>query len=174
MHRILREKFFNRSAVVVARELLGKFLVRRRGGRTTAAMITEVEAYEGPRDKASHASRGRTERNAPMFGPPGHWYVYFCYGMHWLANIVTGPREYPAAVLIRAVEDTAGPARVTKRFGVGRAQNGREATRSGGFWIEDRGYRVSARAVKRTPRIGVAYAGPVWGKKPFRFVVRDT
>ena len=109
--KALPQTFFNRPAPLVARELLGKFLVRRYGKRTEAFMITETEAYEGFRDKASHAHRGQTKRNAPMFGDAGYWYVYFTYGMHWLLNIVTRERGYPSAVLIRA----ASPVRNSPR-----------------------------------------------------------
>src|SRR3989338_4648093 len=114
MRSALPEKFFNRSTLRVARELLGKHLVRRIGKREVARMITEVEAYIGHKDKASHASRGRTERNAPMFGKAGYWYVYFTYGMHWMLNIVTERNGYPAAILIRGVQGISGPARITK------------------------------------------------------------
>ncbi len=102
----MSEKFFNRPAPEIAKDLLGKFLVRRfprkSARREIIIMITEVEAYDGPFDKASHASKGRTERNKIMFGPPGYFYVYFTYGMHWMLNVVTGPKDYPSAVLIRA------------------------------------------------------------------------
>lgn len=88
-------------------------------------MICEVEAYVGPQDKASHAHRGRTKRNSPMFGPAGRWYVYFTYGMHWMLNIVTGPKDYPAAVLIRGLSNAAFAASIltnlAQRDGVSRA-----------------------------------------------------
>ncbi|OGF62610.1 hypothetical protein A2926_00995 [Candidatus Giovannonibacteria bacterium RIFCSPLOWO2_01_FULL_44_40] len=105
----MTKNFFERPAVEVARELVGKFLCHRTSLRRRTSkcfMITETEAYVGPRDKASHAHRGRTKRNAPMFGEAGRWYVYFTYGTHWMLNIVTGPKDYPAAVLIRAAADT--------------------------------------------------------------------
>ncbi len=171
MHRPLSATFFDRSSVAVARDLLGKFLVRRYRGRTAAFMITEAEAYEGPRDKASHAYRGRTERNAVMFGGAGRWYVYFIYGMYWMLNVVAGPHGYPAAVLIRGVEGAAGPGRLTRKMKIGRALNGRTASRSSGLWIEDRGVKVPRSRVARTPRVGVAYAGE-WAKKPYRFVMK--
>ncbi|MBI2035602.1 MAG: DNA-3-methyladenine glycosylase [Candidatus Liptonbacteria bacterium] len=103
MKKILKKPYFQKSTVVVARNLLGKFLVRRIKGKEIAAMITEVEAYDGFKDKASHAHRGKTARNAVMFGEAGVWYVYLTYGMHWMLNVVTGPKDYPAAVLIRGV-----------------------------------------------------------------------
>ncbi|PIY95650.1 3-methyladenine DNA glycosylase, partial [Candidatus Jorgensenbacteria bacterium CG_4_10_14_0_8_um_filter_39_13] len=92
MRKILSQSFFNRPALTVAKELMGKYLVRRYRGKLVSAMITEVEAYDGFKDKASHAFRGMTDRNKIMFGPAGFWYVYFTYGMHWMLNIVTGKK----------------------------------------------------------------------------------
>ncbi len=172
MGRILPQSFYQRSALRVARELLGTFLVRRVGREVFARMITEVEAYDGFEDRASHASRGKTERNAVMFQEGGAWYVYFVYGMHEMLNVVVGEREYPAAVLIRGVEGISGPGRVTKFFGITRALNGCPATRESGLWVEDRGVIVPRSRIKTSPRIGVAYAGPVWAKKPCRFFLR--
>src|SRR6187549_608385 len=92
------------DTVAHARSLLGKFLVRRFGdGRVESQIITEVEAYDGAEDLASHASKGRTARTEVMFAPAGIWYVYLCYGIHELLNLVTGPLDYPAAVLIRGL-----------------------------------------------------------------------
>ena len=175
--RVLQKEFFERSAVLVAPDLLGKFLVRRRKGedggvREEARMIVEVEAYEGFDDRASHASRGETPRNSVMFGPAGHWYVYLCYGVHEMLNVVTGPAGHPGAVLIRAVEGAVGPGRLTKALGVSREQNKKPATRKAGLWIEDRGAVIPKRAILRTPRIGVSYAGHKWAGKKWRFVLR--
>lgn len=170
--RILKKSFYDRPAPVVAKELLGKYLVRRRGGRTAAAMITEVEAYDGFSDKASHAHRGRTERNAPMFGDAGRWYIYLVYGMHWMLNAVTGRTGYPAAVLIRGLEDLKGPARLTKAFGIDRRLNAAPAAPRSGLWIEDRGVRLPPRRIGSGPRIGVAYAED-WAAKPYRYFIKD-
>lgn len=152
--------------------MLGKYLVCRVRGKTTAYKIVETEAYVGPHDKASHAHRGKTKRNEVMFGEAGHWYVYFVYGMHNMLNIVTGPKGYPAAVLIRGVEGAIGPGRLTKKLGVTRALNGKAASKKSGLWIEDRGKKVNPRHIKRTPRIGVPYAKD-WAKKPLRFVLAE-
>ncbi len=172
MRRILTQKFFDRPTLKVAEELLGKYLVRGYRGKEIAAMITEVEAYDGPNDKGSHASRGITQRTRIMFGPAGHWYVYFTYGMHWMLNIVTGPEEYPAAVLIRGVEDVRGPARVTKFFKIDKRFNGRSASRKTNLWIEDRGIRIKKSLINKAPRIGIDYAGPYWSKKRWRFFIQ--
>ncbi len=156
------------SALKVARELLGKFLCARRDGKTICLMITEVEAYVGPEDKASHAHRGKTARNFPMFGEAGRWYVYFTYGMHWMLNIVTGPKNFPAAVLIRGVENINGPARLTKKLKIGKRFNNKPASRRMNLWIENHGIKIKKQKIKRTPRVGVDYAGK-WAKKPLRF-----
>ncbi|MBI2626024.1 MAG: DNA-3-methyladenine glycosylase, partial [Candidatus Nealsonbacteria bacterium] len=100
----LQRSFFLRPTLLVSKELLGKYLVRKIGRKILVGKITETEAYDGFKDKASHASRGNTERNKVMFDEGGRWYVYFTYGMHWMLNIVTGPQKYPAAVLIRGID----------------------------------------------------------------------
>ncbi len=170
--KILTKKFFERATLVVARDLLGKFLVRKKGRTEIAYMITEVEAYDGHNDKASHAHRGETTRNKVMFGEAGVWYVYFVYGMYDMLNMVTGPHRYPAAVLIRGVEGIHGPGRLTKKLGITRRLNGNDAVRISGLWIEDRGVRVKRKNIQKTPRIGVNYAGSVWSKKPYRFILK--
>ncbi len=186
MKKVLIPGFFNRPTLKVAEDLLGKFLVRRRRGKVRAYMITEVEAYDGFRDKASHTHRGMTARNAPMFGLAGHWYVYFTYGMHWMLNAVTGPKGYPAAVLIRGVaapqehgeprfqigrEGISGPGKITKALGIGRGFINETASVKSGLWIEDRGVRVSRKNIKRTARVGVAYAGKYWAGRRYRFTI---
>jgi len=170
--RVLTPAFFDRDALLVGRELLGKYLVRRVRGKTRAYRIVETESYIGPDDKASHAHKGRTKRTEVMFGPPGRWYVYFVYGMHEMLNIVTGKKEYPAAILIRGVEEAIGPGRLTKRLEIGRELNGKPASKSSGLWIEDRGEKVPLTDIEATPRIGVAYAKE-WAAKPYRFVLRE-
>ncbi|OGY59155.1 MAG: 3-methyladenine DNA glycosylase [Candidatus Colwellbacteria bacterium RIFCSPHIGHO2_12_FULL_44_17] len=174
MRRKLRKSFFEREAEFVAEKLLGTFLVRRYRGKVTALMITEVEAYNGPFDKASHASRGRTERNKIMFGEAGRWYVYFTYGMYWMLNVVTGPKNYPAAVLVRGTSEVIGPGRLTKFLRIDKKFNGTSAVGRGDLWIEDRGVRIKKSQIKQTARIGVHYAGPYWSKKEYRFVLRDS
>ena len=170
---VLGKKFFDRPTLAVARELLGKYLVRRRGKKIEKFIITEVEAYDGFKDNASHASRGKTLRNAPMFCEAGIWYVYFTYGMHHMLNIVTGPKDYPAAVLIRGVGGINGPGRITKKLNIDKKFNNKIASPKTGLWVEDSGkIRNSQLIIRRAPRIGVSYAGPTWSKKKWRFVLQ--
>ncbi len=166
------EVWRGKKTVALARWLIGRHLVRRfPDGRTEARLITETEAYHGETDLACHARAGRTARTDVMYGPGGVWYVYLCYGIHELLNLVVGPPDFPAAILIRGVEGASGPGRVTRQLAINRALNRRPATPEEGLWIEDRGVRVPAARVKATPRIGVDYAGPIWASKPWRFTV---
>ena len=162
--------FFDRPADRVARDLLGAMLaVRGDDGRVTRHVVHETEAYLGAHDLACHGSKGMTRRNAVMFGPAGQWYVYLCYGMHWMLNVVTGAEGVPAAVLVRGAGAFTGPGRVTKGLGIDRGFDGRPAARAAGLWVEA-GVEVPRRLSARTPRIGVGYAGE-WADKPLRFVV---
>ncbi len=169
---ILPASFYARPTLRVARSLIGKYLVRETTAGLRAGRIIEVEAYVGFHDRASHASRGRTKRTEVMFGRPGLAYVYLIYGMHHCLNVVTERAEFPAAVLIRAVEDGAelidGPGRVCRSFKIDRKFNRHDMTRGKALWIEDRGDRIRRTAIGTFPRIGVAYAG-AWAAKPWRF-----
>jgi DNA-3-methyladenine glycosylase len=168
--RELSSDFFSRPALAVARDLVGKFLVRRLDGNDVAAVIHETEAYVGPHDLAAHGSKGRTPRTEVMFGPAGRWYVYFIYGIHWMLNVVTDRVDYPAAVLIRGAGQWDGPAKLTKALAIDRSFNAEPVSTASGLWIEDRGYRVPRGRIRRTPRIGVDYSGD-WAAKPYRFVM---
>ena len=171
MARLVPTKYLRtRSTPADARYLLGKLLVRKRaGGEISRHRITEVEAYQGEEDLACHASKGRTKRTEVLYRGGGIWYVYLCYGIHEMLNIVTGPAERPSAVLIRGVEEINGPGRVTKQLGIDRALNALTASRRTGLWLEDDDFIVPRGAVRITARIGVDYAGPIWAKKPWRF-----
>lgn len=152
---------------------MGKYLVvRGEYDQEIALEINEVEAYDGFNDLASHAARGKTARNAPMFGEAGTIYVYFTYGMHFMLNIVTGPKDYPAAVLIRGVGGYNGPAKLTKALGINKSFNNKILGKKSGLWFEDRGVVVAKNKIKRTPRIGVASAGPIWSAKKYRFLLK--
>jgi len=189
----IRASLFNRPTVRVAEDLIGCYLVRRQRSRNgkwkiERFIITETEAYDGFRDKASHASRGKTKRNEIMFRSAGHIYVYFTYGMHWMLNIVCGKENYPAAVLIRGVRSISdkskgdgailnGPAKLTKHLKITGTLNGMKLGRASGLWIEMpakkiiAGQSITPRMIKKMPRIGVDYAGPIWSKKKWRFVL---
>jgi DNA-3-methyladenine glycosylase len=171
--KVLTQKFFERETEIVARELLGKFLVRSVGKTVIASMITETEAYDGFEDLASHARFGPTKRNAPMFGHGGYWYVYLCYGVHWLLNITTREHGYPAAVLIRGVADADGPGKLTKHLRIDGGLSGKKADRSSALWIEDRGVEIALSKIEIGPRVGVDYAGE-WKEKHLRFRIHNT
>jgi DNA-3-methyladenine glycosylase len=169
---------FNRPTLNVAKNLLGKFIVRGIGRRTLSAMITEVEAYKGPQDRAAHSFGGRrTTRVEPLYGEGGTVYVYLIYGMHWMLNFSTGGRENPQGVLIRGIlgdlsgipKYLAGPGRVTKHLEIDKKLDRADATLSRQIWVEDRGIRIPARAIRRGPRIGIDFAGTFWAARPWRF-----
>ena len=163
---MLPREFYEQKTLHVAKALLGKFLVH--GG--IAGMITETEAYIGQHDLACHASKGRTKRTEIMFGSAGHAYIYLIYGMYYCLNVVTERENYPAAVLIRAVEGITGPGRLTRHFKIDKTLNGENMTKSKRLWIEDRGVEALPRHILRTPRIGVDYAGE-WKDKKWRFLI---
>ena len=170
--RILSRIYFNRPTLTVARSLIGKYLVRELDGRVLAGKIVEVEAYVGSDDKACHASKGRTQRTDVMFGPGGIAYVYFIYGMYHCLNVVTEREEFPAAVLIRAIEVDGelidGPGRLCRALQIDRRLNRVDLTTGESLWFEDRGVSVRKGDVEAHPRIGVDYAGE-WAKKLWRF-----
>ncbi|MCH8541139.1 MAG: DNA-3-methyladenine glycosylase [Opitutales bacterium] len=164
--------FFQKPSEEVARAILGQYLVRQRTGEDPVYnKITEIEIYEGFEDRASHAHRGKTPRNAIMFGPGGYWYVYLCYGVHWLLNLVTGPPDYPAAILFRGIESVTGPGRLTKKLAIDKTQNQQPASPASGLWLEKSGPPLPASQIKTAPRIGIDYAGPQWKAKKWRFLI---
>ena len=164
--------FFQRPAEHVARDLLGKRLVRNMGGSVIGSTVVETEAYVGPHDLACHAARGRTARTEVMFGPPGTAYIYLIYGLHWMLNVVTGDEGYPAAVLIRGIDGVIGPGRVAAALGITRTLNGALCSPASGLWFEEIAERVPAGPILKTPRVGINYAGPVWAAKKLRFVLQ--
>jgi len=183
----LSRSFYQQPTVEVARQLLGKYLVRKHPDGTTVGRIVESEAYIGPEDKACHASRGRTPRTEIMFGRAGHAYIYLIYGFHYMLNIVTEKEDFPSAVLIRAVEPlrgielmqarrgldkvtnlTSGPGKLCAAFAIDRTLNGDDMCGKI-LYIEDRGEPYPK--IVATPRIGVDYAGK-WKHKPWRFLIK--
>ena len=150
-------------------------------------LITETEAYIGEDDLACHAKAGRTIRTDPMYGPPGHAYIYFTYGNHWMLNVVTERAGFPAAVLIRAIQpleglevmlerrngrNTFGPGKLCQAMGITKSENGVDLTkRSGGLWIEA-GFKVPNSLVTKGPRVGLNNTPEPWLSKPWRFLVK--
>lgn len=175
------------SVARAAQALLGQFLVRDE----VILRITEVEAYGGPEDSASHARHGRTPRNAVMWGPAGHAYLYFCYGMHWMLNMVTGPEGSAAAVLIRGAEGVAGletilarrgtaratpqlcagPGKVAQALGLDRAFNGHDLRAEGGLVLRP---GPPPTRLLAGPRLGIAFATLEDQARPWRFADGDS
>jgi DNA-3-methyladenine glycosylase len=186
--RLVRADYADGNPARIARYFLGKALCVQAPDGYAEGLITETEAYGGIEDAASHAHLGRrTNRTEIMYAPGGVAYVYLCYGLHRLFNIITGPKDSPKAVLVRAVRIVAGrevvrrrrkgvpekdwasgPGRVCSALGIGLHHNGHDL---GGdsIWIEDRGVKVPRREITAGPRIGVDYAGK-WAQTPWRFV----
>ncbi len=174
--RKLPRSFYDRDTRRVARDLLGKYLVRVSRGVKRIGRIVEVEAYLGPHDLAAHSARGLTERTRTMFGPPGHAYVYMIYGMYCCMNVVTEREGHASAVLLRAVEPvrnirkrTQGPGLLCAAMAIDRRLNGHDLL-SHDFHIAAPA-KPERFAVVRKPRIGVDYAGH-WARKPLRFYIR--
>lgn len=189
-HSPLPRSFYARPVITVARQLLGKVLVRRSGRTVMSGMIVEVEAYNGADDPASHAFRGPTQRNQVMFLEGGVLYVYFTYGMHFCANIVTGHEGRGSAVLLRALEPCdgvsamarhrsrpaseraellSGPAKLCQAMKIGRDDNGTDLC-GDRIWIEDRSLTVASRSIIASPRIGITRGK----EKPWRFCVEGS
>ncbi len=181
----LSRDFFDRPTLKVAKEILGKYLLRETQAGVIHTRIVDVEAYVGPEDRASHASRGRTKRTDIMFGPSGFIYVYLIYGMYHCLNLVTDRIDYPAAILIRGIEviekdngpldvpiRIQGPGRVTRFLEIDKNLNGIDATLGKLVWVEDRGAHVSPKKIQKRTRVGVEYAG-TWANKPWRFCLPE-
>jgi DNA-3-methyladenine glycosylase len=172
---VLPREFYARDSAIVARELLGKKLVRRLDDILLTSLITDVEAYYGAQDSASHAFKGETPRNSVMFGPAGFSYVYFVYGKHYMFNIVTQKEGQPAAVLVRAVHPLTGlkrmqqlrkgnekhiadgPARLCQALNIDKKLNHLDLTQNRQLWLEP-GAQIKKMQIKHSPRIGIPYA----------------
>ena len=196
MFKCLSESFYRQSTLKLARQLLGKFLFRRTKSGLYIGKIVETEAYLGEKDLACHSSKGKTKRNAAMFGSPGRAYVYFIYGMHYCLNIVTEEKENPCAVLIRALEPikisarrntkfcvptkqifsvptTNGPAKLCREFKIDKKLNGWNLRSGKRLWIENNPDKNSNKIkIVRAKRIGVDYAGK-YKDKLWRFYIKD-
>ncbi len=169
----LGRSFFKQPAEELAQNVLGTIMLRRVGGTLRRARVVEAEAYLGPKDLASHASKGLTNRTQVLYGPPGRAYVYFIYGLHYMFNIVCGQTGGGQAVLIRAAEpldgwvaDLTGPARLAMHFGITLVDNGLDLTSDDIFFVQETDYRPR---IIRTKRIGVDYAKH-WKDRHLRFI----
>jgi DNA-3-methyladenine glycosylase len=186
---IIKKNFYAQNTLLVACKLLGKKLLREIDGTVLSGMIVETEAYCGEADSACHAHRGKTGRNAVMFGPPGHAYVYFTYGMHYMLNLVTESEGKPCAVLIRGIlpitgieemqvhrkkkgsELANGPAKLCQALGIDKSLNGWDLMLGKELWAED--YKaISAGSILSTPRIGIDYAKAEHREAPWRFLIK--
>eukprot|EP00834_Sanchytrium_tribonematis_P002879 NODE_98_length_20568_cov_1.409546.p10 type:complete len:171 gc:universal NODE_98_length_20568_cov_1.409546:15626-15114(-) len=168
MGDILSQDFFKRPVLQVAEDLLGKYIVREINGKIFELEITEVEAYDGPNDLACHGRFGKTKRTIPMFDEGGQLYIYLIYGIYWMINVVTGEKDYPAAVLIRGAGHCKGPGILSKFLKVNKSLNHKTLGYKCGLWIEDRG--PNTKPVIKTPRIGIKYAKE-YALKPWRFLL---
>ena len=168
----LDEKYFSAPATELAPDLIGKVLCRRlTDGSVLRRRITETECYFGEEDTACHAHKGRTPRTDTLYLAGGCTYVYLCYGIHALLNLVTGEAEHPEAVLIRGVEGASGPSRVTKAMGITCADNRLPLTVEQGIWVEDDG--AVAPRFEALPRVGIDYAEAADRERPWRYLVKN-
>ena len=167
---ILDKSYFTRPATELAIDLLGKVLCVKQGEEVIRARITETECYFGEEDTACHAHKGRTPRTDTLYQQGGITYIYLCYGIHSLLNIVTGAEDHPEAVLIRGVEGASGPGRVTKRLGLTTAQNRIPLCPQFGIWVEDDD--SPAPAYEALSRVGIDYAAEADRNRPWRYLVR--
>jgi DNA-3-methyladenine glycosylase len=174
--RKLPRLFYDRNTILVAKELLGKYLIHRSNGVKRVGKIVEVEAYLGPHDLAAHSAKGLTERTKVMFGPPGHAYVYLIYGVHHCMNVVTEREGHASAVLLRAIEPvdnvegkTCGPGLLCRAMQIDRRLNAHDLL-SDDFFIAAPDQSEPFTIIKR-PRIGVDYAKH-WAKRHLRFYIK--
>jgi len=173
----LTRNFYTKPTLTTAKDLLGKYIVRKIGKKELAGKIIEVEAYIGPQDKASHAYNGKiTPRNKVEYLTGGHIYIYLVYGMYWQLNIVTAKREKPECVLIRALDlgkITNGPGKVCNYLKLDKSFYQEDLSKSKRIWLEDRGEKIKPCQILATKRIGIDYAGLYWSRRKWRFVLKN-
>jgi DNA-3-methyladenine glycosylase len=183
----LTREFFSRPTLTVAHDLLGMRLVRLQDGLRLSGLILETEAYIGESDLACHAKAGRTRRTSVLYGPPGHAYVYFTYGMHWMLNAVTEPEGFPAAVLLRAIEplegqelistrrqgrDTLGPAKLTQALAIDGFLNAIDlCDPHSPLWIEAAPPPPET-SILTDPRVGLYTVPEPWKSMPWNFRIK--
>ena len=188
MPQILTPDFFNRDTKLVAKELLGKVLYRQKNEVVYKAVISETEAYHGVDDLACHCSKGITPRTEIMYGEPGHIYIYLIYGMYHMLNFVTMPKDFPAAVLVRGVQDlrvsynhgesfekvnvkTDGPGKLTHQLQIDKSLNQLPLYTKTGLWVVDENIIIPDSNISTDKRIGIDYAKK-WADKPWRYFIK--
>ncbi len=188
MERLNRE-FFDRPALELARELLGRRLVRLENGQRLAGTIVETEAYRGEEDQGCHCRAGRTKRTQVLYGPPGHAYVYFTYGMHWMLNFVAEPEDFPAAILIRAIQPTEGleriaarrhaqprklwtngPGKICQALNIDKTFNGADLCAADAQIFVEWDPPIPEECVTKGPRVGLNNVPEPWKSVPWRFL----
>jgi len=174
----LKRNFYIQPTLIVAKKLLGKYIVRKIGDKKIEGKIIETEAYIGPQDKASHAYRGKiTPRNKAEYLIGGHIYIYLVYGMYWQLNIVTSQVGKPECVLIRSLDLgklANGPGKVCRYLKLDKSFYGEDLVNSKRIWLEDRGDKVKFSEIVATKRIGIDYAGVYWSRRKWRFVLKSS
>lgn len=190
--RLTRNFYLSEDVIAISRDLLGKVLVTKLNGFITSGIIVDTEAYQGPTDRASHAyGNRRTIRTETMYMHGGHAYVYLCYGIHCLFNVITAPKDIPHGVMIRAIEPcdgipmmlkrrklsklsyllTSGPGSLTKALGIN-LQHDKIDLCGNEIWIENRGINICSSEIEATTRVGIEYAGK-HAKLPWRFKIKN-
>lgn len=179
MRKRLTRQFYTRPTLKVAKELLGKHIVRQKGKKKLEGMIAETEAYIGPQDRACHAYGGKvTQRNKAEYLVGGHIYIYLVYGLHWQLNISTYESGKPECVLIRSLDRNLGkladgPGKLCRYLKLDKSFYGEDLAESKKIWLEDRGVKIKPSRIIATGRIGIDYAGPYWAKRKWRFLLKD-
>lgn len=195
MYKKLKRNFFTQPTLKVAKDLLGKYIIHKVGGKKIIGKIVETEVYIGQQDKASHAylplhlrksgcEGKKTKRNEAEYLIGGHIYIYLVYGMYWQLNISTYKEGKPECVLIRAVEPILvksnieklanGPGKLCRFLKISGKNYGLDVCKSDKIWLEDRGEKIKPAQIKAAPRVGIDYAGPYWSKIKWRFYIKDT
>ena len=174
----LTRGFYTKPTLKVAKELLGKYIVRKIGNKNLEGEIIETEAYIGPQDKASHAYQGKiTPRNKAEYLIGGHIYIYLVYGMYWQLNISTSKTGKPECVLIRSLDSNignlaSGPGKLCRYLKLDKSFYAEDLTKSKRIWLEDRGVKIRPSQIVTTKRVGIDYAGPYWASKKWRFLLK--
>jgi len=187
MNKRISREFYMKPTLTMAKDLLGKYLVRKIGNKELAGKIVETEAYIGPKDKAAHTYGGRiTERNKTVYLEGGHAYIYLCYGINWMLNLTSRKEGVPECILIRALEPvlesyknprqfkslTNGPGKLCRWLKLDKSFDKEDLVKSKKFWLEDRKEGVKKTQIVTAKRIGIDYAG-AWAKKPWRFYISE-